>query len=177
MKKFKLVFTIIMKCGLVYMLLEVIFSAVTGFFIKDVPLDDVSFWSLWGRTSLWMLILGGLMGLVVGSLNETKYKPPVVAQAFMAGIIITVSEFLFGMIFNVGLGLNVWTYEGVPYSLLNQISLPSSIMWFLLAPFGIWLEDRIRYIHALENGECTPHKRRTLLKTYSVFFTLKGIVH
>ena len=50
--------------------------------------------------------------------------------ALAAAIIITLLEFVFGIIFNIFLGMNVWDYSNVPLNIMGQICLPFSLIWF-----------------------------------------------
>ena len=66
---------------------------------------------------------------------------------FIGSIIITILEFITGCIVNLWLGWNIWDYSNLPYNLLGQISLFSSIGWIGLSLVGIVLDDYIRYIY------------------------------
>lgn len=63
--------------------------------------------------------------------SEMK-KAPLFKKCLLGTVLITAVEFIFGIIFNTGLNMNVWNYENVPFNLLGQICLPYSILWFLL---------------------------------------------
>lgn len=54
--------------------------------------------------------------------------------ALYAAITITLLEFIFGIVFNQLLKMNVWDYSGVPLNVLGQICLPFSLIWY---GFGI----------------------------------------
>lgn len=104
---------------------------------------------LWrGYSHIGMLILGGLCFLLIGSLNECyfKYKRrPILLQLLVACLIITVLEFIFGLILNVWLGLNIWDYSHLEYNFMGQICLRYSLKWFFLALPAIMLDDYLRY--------------------------------
>ena len=63
----------------------------------------------------------------------------------IGGTIITILEFITGCIVNLWLGWNIWDYSELPYNLLGQISLFSSIGWVGLSLVGILLDDFIRW--------------------------------
>ena len=102
---------------------------------------------LWrGYTHWTMGILGGICFICLGLINEIlSWETPLVLQMLIGGIIITVLEFITGCIVNLWLGWNVWNYSELPYNLLGQISLFSSIGWIGLSLVGIVLDDFIRW--------------------------------
>jgi uncharacterized membrane protein len=129
MKKLK----IFNRGGVIYTFIEVFTTAVTSGSI-----------ALKGQSSLWMYLLGGKLLVILGKLNETKLANlPLILQAIIGGVLVTLAEFIAGMILNVWLGFNLWDYTGKPLAHLffNQINLWHSIGWVLLAPYAFWLED------------------------------------
>lgn len=61
--------------------------------------------------------------------KESKKVSPLLF-AFAAAVIITLLEFIFGIVFNLMLDMNVWDYSNVPMNLMGQICLPFSLIWF-----------------------------------------------
>ena len=102
---------------------------------------------LWRGYSHWtMFILGGICFIALGLINEIlSWDTPLVIQMVIGGTIITILEFITGCIVNLWLGWNVWDYSDLPYNLLGQISLFSSIGWIGLSLVGIVLDDFIRW--------------------------------
>ena len=102
---------------------------------------------LWrGYTHWTMGVLGGICFICLGLINEIlSWETPLVLQMLIGGTIITVLEFITGCIVNLWLGWNVWDYSDLPYNLLGQISLFSSIGWVGLSLVGIILDDFIRW--------------------------------
>ena len=102
---------------------------------------------LWRGYSHWtMFILGGICFIALGLINEIlSWDTPLVIQMLIGGTIITILEFITGCIVNLWLGWNVWDYSDLPYNLLGQISLFSSIGWIGLSLVGIVLDDYIRW--------------------------------
>ena len=47
-------------------------------------------------------------------------------------LLITLTEFIFGVIFNIYLNLNVWDYSGMAFNLMGQVCLPYTLLWFAL---------------------------------------------
>ena len=97
-----------------------------------------------GRSHISMLIAGGLSFVLIGRLNKRR-QMSLVGQMFLGGIIITVIEFITGLIVNVWLGLGVWDYSDMPYNILGQVCLLFSNLWFLISVVVIVLDDYIRY--------------------------------
>ena len=102
---------------------------------------------LWrGYTHWTMGILGGICFICLGLINEIlSWETPLALQMLIGGTIITILEFITGCIVNLWLGWNVWDYSELPYNLLGQISLFSSIGWIGLSLVGILLDDFIRW--------------------------------
>ena len=102
---------------------------------------------LWrGYTHWTMGILGGICFICLGLINELlSWETPLVLQMLIGSTIITILEFITGCIVNLWLGWNVWDYSELPYNLLGQISLFSSIGWIGLSLVGIVLDDFIRW--------------------------------
>ena len=93
-----------------------------------------------------MGVLGGICFICLGLINEIlSWETPLVLQMLIGGTIITVLEFITGCIVNLWLGWNVWDYSNLPFNLLGQISLFSSIGWIGLSLVGIVLDDFIRW--------------------------------
>ena len=104
---------------------------------------------LWRGYSHWtMFILGGICFVIMGLLNEYKFKwnDSLIKQSIISACIITVFEFITGCIVNLWLGWHVWDYSELPCNLLGQICLYFFFVWILLSMFGIILDDWIRYI-------------------------------
>lgn len=103
---------------------------------------------LWRGYSHWsMFLLGGICFIALGLINEViPWEMPLTAQMFIGCVIITVLEFITGCIVNLWLGWDVWDYSDLPYNLLGQISIMSSVGWYFLSAVGIVLDDWLRYI-------------------------------
>lgn len=120
----------------------------------------IYFWLevLWRGYSHWsMFLLGGLCFVLCGLINEVvSWEIPLPIQMLISAILITILEFATGCIVNLWLGWQVWDYSKLHFQLLGQISLKSSIIWFLLSGVGIILDDWIRYWFF---GEDKPYYR------------------
>ncbi|MBE6024178.1 MAG: hypothetical protein E7231_13450 [Cellulosilyticum sp.] len=108
--------------GLLYMLIEIVYS---------------------GSTHWTMGILGGICFILIG-LIDTYYALPLYKQMLMSAILITALEFIAGVILNLGFHLAIWDYSALPLNIMGQVCLPFSIMWFILSLPAILLDDWIR---------------------------------
>lgn len=145
--KFKKALVLMSIMGLIYLDLELFMRAIRGDLLK-VGFHDVKWVSLAGWTTLWMFFIGGLSGLFIGSLNEgglKNRKYPIWFQSLIGMFGIFTIEFVMGLICNIGLGWNLWTYHGWPLNLMGQITLLYLPLWYFMVPFVIWLDDVIRY--------------------------------
>lgn len=97
---------------------------------------------------------GGLCFVICGALNEKNRCMPLVLQQLIAACGVTAIEFLFGLILNVWLGLNMWDYSNMPGNILGQICPEFTLLWFFLSAVGIIFDDVIRWKFF---GEEKPH--------------------
>ena len=100
-----------------------------------------------GYSHFSMIIVGGLCFILIGSINEFSNKEiPLLLQMIISVFIIDIIELISGIIINRILLLNVWDYSQLRFNFLGQISLNSSIAWFFLSFFAIYIDDLLRYI-------------------------------
>ena len=102
---------------------------------------------LWRGYSHWtMFLLGGLCFVIVGALNNwLPWEMDIEKQAGIGAIIITVLEFIVGVMVNLVLKWNVWDYSLLPFNILGQISLPFTLIWIVLSAAIIVVDDWVRY--------------------------------
>ena len=103
---------------------------------------------LWrGYSHMTMLILGGLCFILVGLIGEHyfTFNKYLLLQQVISCLIITVLELVFGLILNLGMGLDIWDYSNLKFNFMGQICLKYSILWFFLSLPTIILYDYIRY--------------------------------
>lgn len=100
---------------------------------------------LWrGYTHPSMVIVGGICGLLIGLLNEKNKKMNLLQQMLIGMVIVTVLEFVSGVVLNLLLGLNVWDYSNMRFNLLGQVCPQFCIVWFFLSYFVIRIDDFLR---------------------------------
>ena len=102
---------------------------------------------LWrGHTHISMFVLGGICFVAIGLINELfPWDFGFLWQSMIGAVVVTVLEFITGLVVNVWLGLNVWDYSDMPLNILGQICLPFSIAWIALSAIAIVLDDYLRY--------------------------------
>lgn len=93
-----------------------------------------------------MFILGGILFVEIGWLNELfNWDMSLIFQGVIGSIIITISEFIAGLILNVWLNLGVWDYSNIPFNAMGQICLPFSLAWVFVSIAAVILDDFLRY--------------------------------
>ena len=106
----------------------------------------IELWARNGYSHPAMIIVGGICGVVVGLINEKfDYDMPLFSQMFIGAFIITIIEFVSGLILNVWLGLDIWDYSLKPLNVYGQICLENSVYWYFLSGVAIILDDFIRW--------------------------------
>ncbi len=101
---------------------------------------------LWRGFTHWTMgILGGIVLILVGLINEADKDIPLMVQAPMASIIITLLEYYSGIILNIHLGLNIWDYSDLPLNVDGQVCLMYSLLWMILGSIAVLLDDFVRW--------------------------------
>ena len=103
---------------------------------------------LWrGRTHWSMMLAGGICFVLFALITRWMKGLPLLAKAVTAATAVTLVELVFGIIFNIVLGLGVWDYSNVPFNFLGQICLLFSVLWGFLAliflPIAEMIDKRI----------------------------------
>ena len=101
---------------------------------------------LWrGRTHFSMVIAGGVCFVIFEGITRWLRGKSLILQSLIAALSVTFVELIFGVIFNLGLGMKVWDYSREPFNFLGQICLLYSFLWFVLAlvalPFSAYLSE------------------------------------
>ncbi len=97
-----------------------IFGA-AGYYLLEVLWRGYSHWS--------MAAAGGISLMVLLKVFKRLENAPHYFKAIIGGGIITGIELLFGIVFNLLLGMSVWDYSAVPGNILGQICPVYSIIW------------------------------------------------
>ena len=127
-----------MKMILKHAFLFVIFGIIY-FIIETVYKRQLTHWS--------MFVLAGIIGILIGSINEyIPWGMPFWIQCGIGMTIATLAEGISGLILNIWLGLSVWDYSHTPLNFFcHQCSVPFCAVWYLLAGVCIVLDDYIRW--------------------------------
>ena len=87
---------------------------------------------LWrGYTHISMALAGGICTVVLWYLNN-KLRCGIFLKSFTGTLFITLTELVFGIIFNVILKMNVWDYSHLPFNFMGQICITYCFYWFLI---------------------------------------------
>lgn len=116
-----------------------IFFSLTYFCIECVYKGKITDWR--------MGLLGGIIGLAVGLLNNVfTYETDILLQGLVGALITTLAEATLGYQWNIIEGLNIWDYSNLPFSAVNgQINLFFFIAWIFLSLVAVILDDLIDY--------------------------------
>ena len=102
---------------------------------------------LWRERSSWVMgVLGGLLFILIGLMNQIlSWDFDLVLQVIIGDLIALIGEFVTGMICNVWLGMNIWDYSNLKFSLFGQICPQFALLWIPLVLLAIILDDWIRW--------------------------------
>ena len=99
---------------------------------------------LWrGFTHSSMLFAGGFSFLSLSYIGERFKNAKLYKKALLGMAVITLIEFVFGVIFNLVLKKRVWDYSDRPFNILGQICPLFSVVWFFLSLIFIPLATKI----------------------------------
>ena len=105
---------------------------------------------LWRGKTHWSMVIAGGICLIAFSLLESKLADrPLILRVILAASFITFIEFVFGITFNILLGMNVWSYAEMPYNVMGQICTTFSLLWcglsFAALPVARFLNRKINF--------------------------------
>lgn len=130
MKKFLKPIILFSIGGCIYITIEIVYR-----FLMERP---PTHWA--------MYVLGGLVFLLIGGLNEhIAWEISFWIQDLIGTVITLLFEFIFGYVLNLRLGLAVWDYSNLPFNILGQVCLPFALIWAVLVAMAIILDDYLRY--------------------------------
>ncbi len=86
--------------------------------------------TLWRGHSHWsMAAAGGISLLILVKIFKKLKNVPLYFKSIVGGTVITAVEFVFGIVFNMILGMSVWDYSSLPGNILGQICPLFSVLW------------------------------------------------
>lgn len=89
---------------------------------------------IWRGYTHWsMVIAGGICFALFSLVAERLRGRSLIFRAAVCALCVTAVEFVFGLIFNLWLGLGVWDYSYMPFNILGQICPIFSLIWVGLA--------------------------------------------
>ncbi len=101
-----------------------------------------------GRTHWSMMLAGGLCFVIFSLVAGWLRGRSILIKAAVCAIGVTAVEFIFGVIFNLWLGLGVWDYSSMPMNILGQICLPFTLLWGGIAILFLPLAEVINQDYA-----------------------------
>ena len=88
---------------------------------------------LWrGYTHWTMGVVGGLCFSFIYKVNSVFKKGSLMLKCFIGSGVITVVEFISGVVINIILKWNVWDYSSFRFNIKGQVCLLYSVLWFIL---------------------------------------------
>lgn len=86
-----------------------------------------------GRTHWTMAVLGGIVYMILNSISTRTQGMSIAVKSIIGSGVITLLEFLVGLVLNVKMGLKIWSYENIGYNILGQICPRYTVYWFILS--------------------------------------------
>ena len=95
---------------------------------------------IWRGYTHWsMMIAGGICFLLFSLVSQAMGRKSIFLKAAVCALCVTAVEFLFGLVFNLWLGMGVWDYSGMPLNLMGQVCPTFTLLWagvaFVFLPF------------------------------------------
>lgn len=95
-----------------------------------------------GRSHWTMILLGGACFLLCGIIHDKSLgKITIWQQMVWCMIVITLLEFMAGVIVNIFLGWNVWDYSSMPLQVMGQVCVPFMFLWYIISYPAILLNE------------------------------------
>lgn len=116
--------------AVIFLLGGVIYSAV------EVVTRGFTHWS--------MTIAGGICLMIIYHHFLTHPDDGILSHCLFGMITITSVEFIFGVIFNLILGWNVWDYSNMYLNFMGQICPSFSAAWFLISVPAVMVCEAVR---------------------------------
>ena len=95
-----------------------------------------------GRTHYSMFFAGAIVLSCFFYISK-NYNIPFWLKCIIGSLLITLIEFIFGLVFNLAMKENVWDYSNVPFNILGQICIPFSFLWLLLSGVAFKILDKV----------------------------------
>ncbi len=97
---------------------------------------------LWRGYTHWsMLMAGGICFVIFSIISQVFFDSSPVLKAILCGAAVTSVEFIFGVVFNLILKMNVWDYSNMPFNVLGQVCPSYFLVWIFLGLVFLPLAD------------------------------------
>lgn len=97
-----------------------------------------------GYSHITMFFAGGISFFIIYICEKRIFGIKPVYRCIIYAFLITALEFVFGVVFNIMLGMNVWDYSDQPFNILGQVCPGFVLMWMALAFPAVFLCKLIR---------------------------------
>ena len=128
-------------------LFQILFKYIILTFVGGIVYYGIEI--LWrGFSHPTMLAAGAICFIAIGLLNDNMFEwnMSFTSQMFLSGVVITAIEFIFGLIFNIGLGWAIWDYSNQFMNFMGQICIAYFGLWQFLSILAILLYDWTDYL-------------------------------
>lgn len=104
---------------------------------------------IWRGYTHWSMMIAGGLCFIIFSLVAEKFEGKhILIKASICALGVTAVEFVFGILFNLILKMNVWDYSNMPLNILGQICPLFTLMWAGIAIAFLPLADIINKEYA-----------------------------
>ncbi len=104
---------------------------------------------LWrGHSHATMFFAGGICFLTIYRAEKRLSEYPLALRCACYALMITAVELVFGVVFNLILGMGVWDYSSVPMNFYGQICPAFTVLWFGISFPAVYLCGAIRRLAA-----------------------------
>ena len=105
--------------------------------------------TIWRGYTHWSMMIAGGVCFVLFSIVANRMKDKhILAKAGVCAVGVTAIEFVFGVVFNLWLKMDVWDYSNMPLNILGQICPIFSLIWVGIAVAFLPLADIINKEYA-----------------------------
>ena len=97
-----------------------------------------------GYSHITMFFAGGICFFIIYICEKYIPRMKLLYRCVLYAFMITAVEFVFGLVFNVWLKLNVWDYSCEPFNVFGQICPGFTLLWMALSVPAVWIAGKIR---------------------------------
>ena len=104
---------------------------------------------IWRGHTHWSMMIAGGICFMLFSLVAKRFKNRnILIKAAICAVGVTAVEFIFGVVFNIILRMDVWDYSNVPFNIMGQICPMFTLIWAGIAIAFLPLADLINKSYA-----------------------------